>query len=146
MGFLTSFLKDLLGLKNKYGQECITLKGEKVKSRVEKKIADYFYQNNINYEYEKVAKTRGIIFHEKISNPDFYLPDYKTYVEYWGLVDCPNERDRKNYVRIMKWKMAQYKNNKIKFVSIYPKNLSNFDWIFKTKFKNETGISLDKHI
>lgn len=146
MGFLTSFLKDLLGLKEKYGEKCTTLKGEKVKSRGEKKIADYFYQNKIKYEYEKAAKTRGLIFHEKISSPDFYLPDYNTYVEYWGLVDCRNECDRIKYVKAMRWKMAQYKKNKIKFVSIYPKNLRNFDWIFRKKFENETGVTIDNQV
>ena len=51
---------------------------------------------------------------------------------------------RENYVRNMKRKMAIYHINKIKFVSIYPRNLRNLDWIFRTKFKNVTGFELPK--
>ena len=133
---------DSLDYKNEYGTICYTIKGEKVKSKGEKMIADYFHQNNIEYEYEKDAKTNGWIFHDKISKPDFYLSAYKVYVEYWGLVNAQNRRVKAEYVRIMKWKMAQYRKNKIKFVSIYPDNLSNLDWIFRAKFKEETGIEL----
>lgn len=28
------------------------------------------------YEYERVAKTNGWIFHDEISKPDFYLTEY----------------------------------------------------------------------
>lgn len=129
-----------LEYQNEYGAICITEKGEKVKSRSEKRIADYLYRNNIQYEYEKPAFTRGWIFHDKIANPDFYLPEYDVYIEYWGLVDAKNNHVRYEYTRIMKWKMAQYHQNKIKFMSLYPNNMENLDWVFKAKLKEATGI------
>ena len=73
---------------NDYGIECKTLAGEKVKSRGEKYIADYFFQKRIRYEYEKPAKTHAWIFAQKISKPDFYLPEYDVYVEYLGARGC----------------------------------------------------------
>ena len=38
--------------------------------------------------------------------------------------------------------MAIYHKNNIKFISIYPKNLDNLDWVFKKKFETVTGIKL----
>ena len=69
--------------KKKYGVKAVTLRGEEVKSIGEKRIADYFERNNICYVYEKEARTKALLFSSKISNPDFYLPDYDVYVEYW---------------------------------------------------------------
>jgi hypothetical protein len=67
------------------------------------------------------------IFKSKISRPDFYLPQYNLFVEYWGLVDSPDAGTRDNYIGTMRWKMAQYRNNNIRFISIYPSNLNNLD-------------------
>ena len=44
----------------------------------------------------------------------------------------------------MKWKMAQYHKNRINFISIYPKNMENFDWIFRAKFRETVGFDLPK--
>lgn len=124
-----------------YGTICTTLKGEKVKSRGEKQIADYLHSNNFVYEYERPALTRGVwIFRDKISLPDFYLTDFDVYIEYWGLVNAKDYRVRNEYTRVMKWKMAQYHSNSIKFISVYPNNLSNFDWIFKAKLRDVAGV------
>jgi hypothetical protein len=51
---------------------------------------------------------------------------------------------REKYVRNMKRKMAIYHKNKIEFIPIYPRNLRNPDWIFRTKFKNVKGLELPK--
>lgn len=126
----------------KYGVQSVTLRGETVKSIGEKRIADYFERNNIRYVYEKEARTKALFFSQKISSPDFYLPEYDVYVEYWGLVNADDNRTRENYVRNMKRKMAIYHKNNIKFISIYPRNLGNLDWIFRRKFRKATGFEL----
>lgn len=136
----------------------ITTNGEAVKSRGEKLLADYFYQNDIRYQYERPAwatpntTTAAIADDSKfkswrmmISRPDFYLPDYDLYVEYWGMVDTEDESNRADYVRSMKWKMARYNENKIKFVSIYPKDLGDLDGIFRAKLRESAaGTDPDK--
>ena len=134
----------LIGLKPKkeYGVKSVTLKGEMVKSIGERRIADYFEKNNIRYVYEKEARRESLFFDYKISTPDFYLPDYDVYVEYWGLVNADDDWTRTNYERKMKWKMAMYYKNNIKFISIYPRNLENLDWIFRRKFEKVTGFKL----
>jgi hypothetical protein len=77
-----------------------------------------------------------------VSSPDFYLPDYDVYVEYWGMLNVESNYDRSKYVRGMKYKMARYHELGIKFISIYPDNIKNLDWIFRKKFKRATGIDL----
>jgi hypothetical protein len=123
--------------ERRYGVRSITQNGEEVKSMGEKRIADYLYTNGITYQYEKVVKTWA--FGKSISKADFYLPDYKILVEYWGMVDVENRRTNSKYIRTMKWKMAMYYKHRIKFISIYPSNLNNLDRIFRKKFKEITG-------
>jgi hypothetical protein len=128
--------------KREYGVESVTEKGEVVRSYSEKILTDFFNRNNINYVYEPEVTSKGSFFKTRIGLADFYLPDYDTYVEYWGLVNADDKWTRKRYIKRMKKKMAQYYSNDIKFISIYPDNLSNLDWIFRTKFKKVTGYEL----
>ena len=64
------------------------------------------------------------------------------YVEYWGLVNADDIGTRARYVSNMKRKMAIYYKHNIKFISMYPNNLENLDWIFRAKFKKVTGFDL----
>jgi hypothetical protein len=82
------------------------------------------------------------IFKSKISRPDFYLSQYNLFVEYWGLVDSPDPGTRDNYIRTMRWKMAQYRSNNIRFISIYPSSLNDLDYFFRRKFKEVMGFNL----
>jgi len=120
----------------KYGSPSLTHQGVLVKSKAERILADYFTRKGIEYQYEPR------IYAGKIIHPDFYLPEHKVYVEYWGLVDAPDDRTRTNYVKQMRWKRAQYHSNKLQFISIYPDNLRDLDRIFKSKFKKVTGSEL----
>jgi len=87
MGFL-SWLLDLFGGPEEYGTPSVTLTGQAVRSKGERVIADYLTRHSIAYKYEAEAMTNDwFIFKSKISRPDFYLPQYNLYVEYWGLVD-----------------------------------------------------------
>jgi len=147
LGIFVLFILILVSLKvskprQEYGVKTVTERGEVMKSIGERRIADYFVKNNINYIYEYDAKGRFLFFDYKISSPDFYLPDYDVYVEYWGLVNADDSRTRAQYVRTMKRKMAIYYRNKIKFISIYPDNLKDLDWIFRRKFRKVTGFEL----
>jgi hypothetical protein len=135
---LLSFLEELF-FHRQYGTPSTTLQGEQVKSRAEQRIADYFTKKGIRYVYEKGAQTNALILKRTFAHPDFYLPDYNVYVEYWGLVSTSRE-----YQRNMKWKMAQYHKNGIKFISIYPKNMENLDWVFRAKFKTTVGFEFPR--
>ena len=142
MGLL-SWLRELLRPPEEYGTPSVTLTGEVVRSKGERIIADYLTLHNIAYQYETEATTSDwFIFKTRISNPDFYLPQYNVYVEYWGLVDSPDRGTKDSYVRSMRWKMAQYHENNILFISIYPSNLSNLDYYFRKKFRDVKGFNL----
>lgn len=143
MGLLDDIFR-LLVPEREYGTRSTTNSGVEVRSRAEQRIAEYSEQNKICYEYEREIESGIWIFTEKVSRPDFYLTDYDVYVEYWGMLDVDDERKRAEYVRTMKYKMARYHDLGIKFISIYPKNMKNLDWIFRKKFKEITGIDLPR--
>ena len=123
-----------------YGGLTATQRGETVRSNSERTIADYFHRNSIRYVYEEDAMNRRNS--RRISRPDFYLPDYGIYVEYWGVLGVEDSRVRSRYERSMKWKTAKYHRNHIKFISIYPNNMSNLDWVFRAKFREVAGYDL----
>jgi hypothetical protein len=141
LGLLEDLAKLFKQEQREYGTPSTTRRGESVKSKAEKQVADYFTDNGIRYLYEWKAQTNALIFKQTFAHPDFYLPDYNVYVEYWGLLGASKE-----YERVMKWKMAQYHKNKIKFISLYQNNLQNLDWIFRAKFRTVTGIDLPARV
>lgn len=62
-----------------------TLGNETVKSYGEMEIANFLAQNNVSYIYEHPYKidTRSAEYGQYM--PDFYLPDYDIYIEYFGI-------------------------------------------------------------
>lgn len=93
-----------------------TLKGDLVRSKAEKHIADFLFRRKIQYEYEPHLKLGT-----KTVRPDFYLPDQGVYIEFWGLVSQPE------YVARMRWKLRLYHQFRIKLVSLYQTDLTNME-------------------
>ena len=60
------------------------------KSEGERKIADFLSCNNIRYLYEAPVLINSYDSKARIWYPDFYLPEFKTYIEYYGLAGDPN--------------------------------------------------------
>ncbi len=59
-----------------------TRQGFKVRSKGEQAIANFLHDNNISSQYESktlIFKTEG-----QICVPDFYLPSFKVYIEFYG--------------------------------------------------------------
>jgi superfamily I DNA/RNA helicase len=54
-----------------------TLKGEKVKSKSERDIADWLFRHNLKYVYEPAVNFKDFNF-----NPDFYIPQADLYLEH----------------------------------------------------------------
>ena len=101
--------------RREYGRPSVTLRGELVRSYSEKVIADWLFRRGIRYAYERpVFDPRG----RRVGVPDFYLPDFGVYVEYWGLVG----KDR-GYKERMARKMKRYLRNGVGVVSLYPNDL-----------------------
>lgn len=63
----------------------ITANGELVKSYGEMDIANFLMQNGINYIYEHPYEIDTRTDEYGQYHPDFYLPDYKIYIEFFGI-------------------------------------------------------------
>ncbi len=59
------------------GKYYTTLKGDKVKSKSERDIADWLYRHNIQYRYEL-----DVYFKDFHCKPDFYIPEANLYLEH----------------------------------------------------------------
>ena len=119
-----------------FAAQHMTQNGELVKSGGERMIADYLCRNDIRYEYERPVK--AAFSNRRISRPDFYLPDYDVYIEYWGMVNSEDDGTRQEYIKGMEWKMTKYRENHIKFISIYPEDLKSLDSILRKRLDEAT--------
>ena len=110
----------------------------------EKQIAEYFKRKNIRFDLHpkvRVSKFRWIDlpFFKIELTPDFFLPEFNVFVEYWGMID--NEK----YKEKSRFKKKKYKENDVEFISLYPKNLHNLDFVFTSKLldliKDRKGLN-----
>lgn len=84
-----------------------TLKGELVKSLGECLVANYLFRQGINYQYEPPYEHSTATIQHRQYQPDFYLPDFGVYIEYFGIDRRGNTApyvDRQAYLDGMKWK------------------------------------------
>lgn len=107
----------------------VTLKKETVKSYGEMEIANFLSLNNIAYiyEYPYELDTRTQEYGQYY--PDFYLPDYKIYIEYFGInrqgnvPDYFTEKNGKSgtqtYRESMEWKRKLHHDNETKMVECF---------------------------
>lgn len=110
-----------------------TLKGEIVKSYGELEIANYLFENSIEYIYENEYEINTTDDEYQQYKPDFYLPEYKIYIEYFG-IDENNEvapffkgkngkSASETYNDSIKWKRNIHKeNNTVMIETFYYEN------------------------
>lgn len=118
--------------KHVFGIISDTQRGERVRSKAEKTVADYLYSKNIDYIYEKtitIGKRK-----QKIKY-DFFLPFENVYVEYWGLENSSSEI-KKKYLKRKQEKIKIYCYYKLNLLSLYPEDLNVIDSVFPIKLKN----------
>jgi DNA helicase-4 len=109
-------------------QDPRTLMGEKVKSWGECLVANYLFKLGIEYRYEAEYEhvTRDLTYRQY--QPDFYLPDYGIYLEYYGIDKDGNTApyiDREQYHKGMQWKRELHKQNQTLLVEAYHHQLVN---------------------
>ena len=85
-----------------------TRKGELVQSAGERIISDFLHQNGIDYRYDERIR----IIDGYAIRPDFYLPEFDVYIEYWGM-------DTADYKIGMLKKQKIYQQESKKLVSVY---------------------------
>ena len=77
-----------------------TANGLYVRSLSEKIIYDELFRRGIKCEYERTVTYKNEKGEIKELHPDFYLTDYKLYIEHWGYLDSRN----KEYEETKKYK------------------------------------------
>ena len=110
-----------------------TIKGEKCKSIGEVKIANFLFENGIDYTYERVLEER--VEEKRSYSPDFtiYWQGEKYYIEYFGLSSCYTN-GRPINERIKKYERVRRK--KEQFQKLHPEyNFINLDY----KIRDEQG-------
>ena len=120
-----------------YGQ----VEYERPSAEREGRIVRYFTENGIRYEREAVVQSSSRVFRRIFAKPDFYLPDFGIYVEYWGSVHAGRE-----YVQQMRRRMAVYNRNDIRFISIFPEDLGKLGLVFRARFREVAGFELPHRV
>ena len=100
-------------------------RGEKYQSKQEIKVAAYLYSRKIAYKPHTRLKLNG-----KWVCPDFYLPDFNLYLEYFGSLHWDDINQRKGRKERNAEKMKLYTDNDIPFIGLYPQDLGNLDFVF----------------
>ena len=92
-------------LTDAYGnKDTKTANGLYVRSLSEKIIYDELFRRGIKCEYERTVTYKDEKGEIKELHPDFYLTDYKLYIEHWGYLDSRN----KEYEESKKYKEKIY--------------------------------------
>ncbi len=101
-----------------------TLQGEEVRSRAEKKVADFLFTHQVDYRYEDIATWAETSEDKGSYEPDFYLPEYDIYVEHLG-VDLAGEVapwfswSTEEYHEKIRWAREQFADSESTLVETY---------------------------
>lgn len=96
-------------------------RGEKFRSEGECRIANFLENNSIRYHYEPGVLVNSPYDKPRIWYPDFYLPEFGVYIEYYGLVG------KQNYDEGIKRKEVAYAKMGLDVVPVYPWTFAD-DW------------------
>ena len=102
------------------------------KSYGERKIANFLSENAIQYQYECGVLVNAGYNQPRIWYPDFYLQEFKTYIEYYGMVG------NQNYDKSIKTKQVVYEKARMDVISIYP-------WMFKENWRGYIMQELERN-
>ncbi|WP_259397779.1 UvrD-helicase domain-containing protein [Vibrio sp. SG41-7] len=99
-----------------------SMRGEQVKSYGELVIANWLLRKGINYEYEAKYRFDVATSEYRQYEPDFYLPDYDIYIEYYGTDENGNTApyvDKESYHASIKWKRETHKKYQTGYVEVF---------------------------
>lgn len=111
-------------------QDLRTLQGEKVKSYEELQIANWLYENGVEYEYEPVYEHKIPETGRRDYQPDFRLTESGIYIEHFGVrrqkMADGNDRlvtapfvDRDEYLAGMDWKRKIHAEHQTTLIETY---------------------------
>ena len=96
--------------------------GTAVQSRGEQRIAEFLEREHIAYEYDERYRVAA----DLMIRPDFYLPEFDLYIEYWGM-DTQEYRERKLRKRIL------YQRERKQLIEIVSGDLDRLDEVLREK-------------
>ncbi len=102
-----------------------TESGTWVQSDGERRIANFLHQHSINFRYDE----RMRIIDNYAIRPDFYLPEFDLYIEYWGM-------DTAKYKIGMLKKQQLYQSEGKKLVSTYFQDKPNLEEVLQQKLSH----------
>ena len=107
----------------------LTIKNETVKSYGELEIANFLNQNSIAYIYEQPYSVDTRTSEYAQYHPDFYLPEYNVYIEYFGVNSSgevpsffkgePGKSATRVYREKMEWKRGLHKENQTTLIECF---------------------------
>lgn len=136
---------DIIKEKKKYlYKNLITFKKEQVKSLEEVIIANYLFNNSVDYEYESDYQHKTVSSTKRQYKPDFYLPKHNIYIEHFGVNEngeCTHYTpiENKKYMEGMEWK-----RNIHKVYGTILEETYSYEYRNNTLFKKLNEI-LDRH-
>lgn len=101
--------------RDKFEAKHRTKDGHFVRSRAEVIIDDTLYDYGLVHAYEKKVPIEEELY------TDFYLPNGKVYIEFWGMENDPKYLERK------KIKLEIYKKYDLKLIELDDNDISNLD-------------------
>ena len=109
-------------LTDAYGnKDTKTANGLYVRSLSEKIIYDELFRRGIKCEYERTVTYRDENGEIKELHPDFYLTDYKLYIEHWGYLDSRNAE----YEKTKAYKEKIYKSKGYRLAATTSKDIKD---------------------
>jgi Mn-dependent DtxR family transcriptional regulator len=107
--------------RTKYKAEFRTKDGHYVRSKAEVMVDNWLYTEGFVHAYERKLPVEEDVY------CDFYLPQGKVYIEYWGLENDPQYLERK------KEKIGIYQKNNFQLIELNESDIQNLDDILPRK-------------
>lgn len=102
-------------VRKKFPADYRTRDGHYVRSRAEALIDDWLYISGLVHAYERKLPVEEDVY------SDFYLPQGKVYIEFWGLEGSPDYDERKSK------KIEIYRKYQYRLIELGDKDLLNLD-------------------
>ena len=96
-------------------------RNKEYRSEGERRIARFLQDNHIRYQYEPAVLVNAPEGKPRIWYPDFHLPEFSAYIEYFGLAG------RRSYDAGVKRKLKTYESMGYQVIPIFPWNFAE-DW------------------
>ena len=114
-------------------EQIVGQKTPQLKSEGELKIARFLEENSIKYHYEPGVLVYYPRDKPRIWYPDFYLPEFTTYIEYFGL------SGKQQYDQGMKAKESIYSKMGLSVIPIFPWTFTeNWEGYIMNELKQKT--------